>query len=228
MDLPCKAHARKFLQPWDYHGNPIRVRYKAGHRDKIRAHIIRSAATQLRARGLETARLADIMQAAGMTNGGFYKHFENKDELVVEALHNALTELADRFMSSVRGMSRREALRSVIGTYLSEQHLRHPEHGCAIAALGTEIARMPPEGKRRVSEALHTYAERLSGLMPGVSEEQRRTAFSVLFSSMAGCLTAARAEPDKQKQKTLLEAGRSFFVQAFCGPQSESNQEIRQ
>ena len=193
------------------------MRYETGHKDKSRAHIIRSAAAQLRSRGLETARLADIMQAAGLTNGGFYKHFDNKDELVVEALDGALTEVADRFMSKVQGMPRREALRLVIESYLSEEHLRHPEQGCAIAALGSEIARMPPEGKRRIHEALQTYAERLSPLMPGDSEEQRRIAFSVLFSSMAGCLTAARAETDKHKQTTLLQAGRSFFVQAFCG-----------
>lgn len=193
------------------------MRYETGHKDKSRAHIIRSASTQFRSQGLESARLADIMQAAGLTNGGFYKHFENKDELVVEALNGALTEVADRFMSKVQGMPRRVALRVVIESYLSEEHLRHPEQGCAIAALGSEIARMSLEGKRRIHAALETYGERLSPLMPGDSEEQRRTAFSVLFSSMAGCLTASRAETDKHKQAALLQAGRSFFVQAFCG-----------
>jgi len=168
------------------------------------------------------------MQATGMTNGGFYKHFENKVELVVEALRRALTELAESLITRVQGMPRREALRSVIEFYLSEEHLRHPEHGCAIAALGSEIARMPPHGKRSVSGALETYGKRLSPLMPGESDEHRHTAFRVLFSSMAGCLTAARAEANKQKQRTLLQAGRSFFVQAFCGSDRQSNQEVRQ
>jgi TetR/AcrR family transcriptional repressor of nem operon len=204
------------------------MRYEAGHKDKSRTHIVRSAAAQLRARGVEGVRLADMMQAAGMTNGGFYKHFKKKDEIVVESVCSALNDLAEQLTGKVQGMPRSEALQSIIKFYLSEEHLRHPEHGCAIAALGSELARMPLPMKRRVNDALDAYAERLSPLMPGVSDEQRHTAFRVLFSSMAGCLTAARAEADEEKRRTLLRAGRSFFVQAFCGVGSKSNQEMWQ
>jgi TetR/AcrR family transcriptional regulator, transcriptional repressor for nem operon len=204
------------------------MRYATGHKNKSRTQIVRSAAAQLRAKGVEAVRLADMMQAAGMTNGGFYKHFKNKDEIVVEAVCRALNDLAEQLTDKVQGMPRSEALQSIIEFYLSEEHLRHPEHGCAIAALGSELARMPLRMKRRVNEALDAYAERLSPLMPGVSEELRHTAFRVLFSSMAGCLTAARAEADEGKRSVLLRAGRSFFVRAFCGADGQSNREMRQ
>lgn len=141
---------------------------------------------------------------------------DRDSSVVVEAIRCALAEVAEQLVSTVQGLPRREALKAVIEFYLSEEHLRHPEHGCAIAALGSELARMPQRMKRRVSRALRAYEERLLPLMPGDSEEQRNTAFRVLFSSMAGCLTAARAEADEQKRREILAAGRSFFVQSFC------------
>ena len=200
------------------------MRYATDHKDKSRALIIQSAATQLRAKGV-AVRLADMMRAAGMTNGGFYKHFNSKDEIVVEAIGSALTGVAKELTSRVHGVPRPEALRAVIEFYLSETHLQHPEHGCAIAALGSELARLPLRLKRRVSEALDAYEECLSPLMPGDSDTQRHTAFLVLFSSMAGCLTAARAEADQQKRSNILSAGRTFFVRAFCGAEGKSLKE---
>lgn len=203
----------------------MRMRYAIDHKDKTRALIVRSAATHLRAKGVEAVRLADMMHAAGMTNGGFYKHFDSKDEIVVEAIGSALKEVAEQLTSKVQGVPRRQALRAVIEFYLSEEHLQHPEHGCAIAALGSELARMPLRLKRRVSWALEAYEQRLSPLMPGDSDAQRHTAFLVLFSSMAGCLTATRAEADEQKRSNILAAGRTFFIRAFCGAEGRSLKE---
>ena len=204
------------------------MRYEAGHKDKSRSLIVRSAATQLRSKGVGAVRLVDMMHAAGMTIGGFYRHFGSKDEIVAEAIGSALTEVAGRLTSKVQGVPRREALRSVIQFYLSEEHLEHPEHGCAIAALGSELARMPRRTKRRVSDALNAYEQQLSPLMPGNSDEQRHSAFLVLFSSMAGCLTAARSEADEQKRSRILGVGRAFFIKSFCGAAVKSFQEVRQ
>jgi TetR/AcrR family transcriptional regulator, transcriptional repressor for nem operon len=104
----------------------------------------------------------------------------------------------------------------------------HPEDGCAMAALGSELARMPLQLRRRVNDALNAYEERLSPLMPGDSDEQRHTAFLVLFSSMAGCLTTARAEANREKRSRILAAGRKFFVDAFCGSARKSLEETWQ
>lgn len=113
-------------------------------------------------------------------------------------------------------MSRNEALRVVINFYLSEDHMLKPDLGCALAALGTEMARMAPETKATVSKALDAYAERLSYLMPGTTPDQQQAAFLVLFPSMAGCIMTARAHANRERQLQILAAGRAFFEQAFC------------
>jgi TetR/AcrR family transcriptional repressor of nem operon len=192
------------------------MRYRADHKEQSRAVIVRSAAAQLRARGVEAVRLEDVMRSAGMTNGGFYKHFSGKDEIIVEAIGNALAEVAQRFASQSLGLPRGEALRRLIDAYLSEEHLRNPERGCAVAALGSEITRLPAPMKRRIGKALESYEERLAPLMPGETGEERHAAFLILFSSMAGCLTAARSAVDKPKQRAILASGRAFFVRVFC------------
>jgi len=158
----------------------------------------------------------DVMQAAGMTHGGFYKHFADKDQLLHEAIKKALADVSAQIAKLTEGMRRPMALKRVIDFYLSEDHMRHPNLGCALAALGTEMARMEPRMKKEVSKALDAYAERLSFLMPGQIPAQQQRAFLVLFPSMAGCIMTARAHSSRQRQGQLLAAARVFFTQAFC------------
>lgn len=196
------------------------MRYETDHKERSRERILHSAAKELRRRGLDVVRVTDVMTAAGMTNGGFYKHFENKEHLAREAVTRALAEVAGDLLRQVEGLPRGEALAKVIALYLSEEHLDHPDSGCAIAALGTEIARLPGPAKSAVSDAIDEYGNRLRHLMPGETDGERQSAFLVLFSSMAGCVMAARTHADRGRQRQILASARSFFVQSFCGNRS--------
>lgn len=195
------------------------MRYSANQKEQSRERILNVAAKQFRARGSEAVRVSDVMHAAGFTIGGFYKHFADKDQLLLEAVETALAQIAESLRSLAKGLPRGEALKRVIAAYLSEEHMLHPEFGCALAALGTEMARMPPEMKLAVSKALNAYADHLDFLMPGQTAAQRKSAFHVLFPSMAGCIMTARALTNKKRQRLILAAGRAFFEEAFCGNQ---------
>lgn len=192
------------------------MRYAVNHKAHSRERIIEAAARQFRGLGTEAVRVADVMRQAGLTHGGFYKHFAGKDQLLEEAICAALEQLSFRILGVTEGMSRPAALRAVIDFYLSEEHLRKPDLGCVLAALGTEIGRMPKPMKRHVSAQLDAYAARLMHLMPGKSGSERRMDFHVLFSSMAGCLMAARAYADEAKQSEILAASRKFFGDSYC------------
>ncbi len=192
------------------------MRYAADQKERSRDRILSSASRTLRSKGVEVVRVADVMSAAGMTNGGFYKHFESKEHLVREAMESALKEVAEQLAHRTNGLPREKALKSVIEYYLSEQHLDHPDRGCALAALGTEVARLPQSARLAIGQALDDYSERLRHLMPGASDEERRTEFLVLFSSMAGCVMAARTYVDKKHRRRILEGARAFFIHAFC------------
>ena len=193
------------------------MRYATKHKEESRNRILKAAAKQFRAYGSVTVRVSDVMRAAGLTHGGFYKHFADKNQLLHEAIATALANLSEQISAMTHGKPRIAALRQVIGLYLSEDHMRHPDLGCALAAMGTEIARMPTAIKHQVSKSLDAYADRLSYLMPGKNKEEQRNAFLILFPSMAGCIMTARSLTNKAEQKKLLAMGRAYFTHSFCG-----------
>lgn len=201
------------------------MRYAADHKDQSRQRILNVAAKQFRAKGAENVHVADVMKAAGLTHGGFYKHFLNKDQLLQEAVQEAIAQIAEQFSKIAGSLTRKEALKQVIATYLSEEHMQHPDLGCALAAMGTEMARMPRGMKLAVSKALDAYAEQLDFLMPGETAGLRRDAFLVLFPSMAGCIMTARAHASESRQREILAAGRAFFAHAFCGDRAPGSKE---
>ncbi len=73
-----------------------------------RARIVATAATEFRRHGIEGTGLADLMAAAGLTHGGFYRHFDSKQQLVSDACAAALTTTAESLASAAEGKSKRK------------------------------------------------------------------------------------------------------------------------
>ncbi len=57
---------------------------------QTRKRIVEAASCEFRKNGIVATGLNDLMKAAGLTHGGFYKHFESKDQLVAEACAEAV------------------------------------------------------------------------------------------------------------------------------------------
>lgn len=170
-----------------------------------RRAIVETAAALLRERGLGVG-LAEIMAAAGMTHGGFYRHFASKEALVAEALELAADEKAAT-LAPQPGRPAREALRDYVALYLSQAHIDHPEKGCPIAALGSEAARSPDSAR-----ALAAGAEQLAACfaedLGGDPTEARRQAVAML-AAMVGAVVIARAAGDSPLRGETLDAVRA-------------------
>ena len=108
--------------------------------ERSTSRILNEAARLFRERGFAGAGVAEIMKAAGLTHGAFYAHFPSKGELAAEAVARAFAQSEDR---SVVGHRRDRSQVRLLDSYLSSAHRDHPGQGCAIAALGPEIARDP-------------------------------------------------------------------------------------
>ena len=172
--------------------------------EKERSHqrIVASAARLFRERGLEGASVGDVMAAAGMTHGGFYKHFDSKDALAGSALALAFAE----FTQPLEGNDDRDGYALYRARYLTPEHVTHPGLGCPVAALGQDIGRAAAglkaefgAGVRRIVAAI---AERLKG-----SERARRRAAIRDFSMLVGAVVIARA-CDEATAVEVLEACR--------------------
>ncbi len=191
------------------------MRYTADHKQHTRERIVRAAARRFRARGSTGAAIAGMMRELRLTHGGFYRHFPSKHALFTEALSSALDEVADRMDAAADSAPAGRAFEALVNTYLSTEHCAHPEAGCPVAALGAEIARLPTSQRASARQAIARYIKRVARHVPGATPLARERRAEVLFSAMAGTLSAARAESDETAREQLLREARRFFATAW-------------
>ena len=132
--------------------------------DKAETHtrIVKVAAKRFRERGLEGIGVADVMKEAGVTVGGFYKHFGSRDELVVEALATAFKDL-DVWEEHTADMAQ------LLQNYLTEAHRDAPGTGCAMAALLGDMTRASKSARALYTERVKRSAAFTSALLPSTS-----------------------------------------------------------
>lgn len=171
----------------------------AEHRERI----ILSASRGFRERGFEGVSVAELMQEAGLTHGGFYNHFDSKEELMSLAVERAFDETAVRWHGYIdRNPSR--PIQAIVDGYLSGRHLEHPETGCVIAALGTEASRQTGPVKAMMTAGIERLLHILESKLPGRTAEQRRKKAVAIFSQMAGAMVLARSQSEASLARNVL------------------------
>ncbi len=166
--------------------------------DRSKERIVESASKLFRERGFEKVSVSEIMKDAGMTHGGFYRHFSSKDELMGAACDFAF----NKSQTSLKEMG----LECVLDQYLSESHMNNPSSGCIIAALAGEISRQEMPLQDSFSVGVKKQIDVLSSLMEQsrtLDGENRQRAI-VMFSSMIGALLMARSVNDTDLAKEIL------------------------
>jgi TetR/AcrR family transcriptional regulator, transcriptional repressor for nem operon len=170
----------------------IRVTMRHSREDKAASHerIVATAAARIRESGTEQPGVAEIMGAAGLTHGGFYKHFGSRDELILEAVEHALTDSESRVSELMA--EAQDPLAAFADSYLTAAHRDDPATGCAVAALGTDMPRVGGPAQEAYRAQVDRYLARLQQLLEGDDETTRRRA-TITLSAMVGALTIARA-----------------------------------
>src|SRR5713226_8997985 len=97
--------------------------------------IIEKAGQHMRAEGLNTAGIAELMGQAGLTHGGFYAHFRNKDAILAEVCRDGMSETLNRFTQAMANAPVDDRLALLISDYLSVSHRDHPATGCVMPTL---------------------------------------------------------------------------------------------
>jgi TetR/AcrR family transcriptional regulator, transcriptional repressor for nem operon len=179
--------------------------------DKAESHqrIVDIAARRFRELGLEGISVADIMKEAGMTVGGFYKHFASRDDLVVEAIAAACDEMDQSMLTA------QPNLKKSIQTYLSEEHRDNVTGGCPLSALVNDAARST-EGAREVyTERLENSLALLESQMPEGTEGNRRAKAMLIYSAYVGALGLSRAVADPQLSRQILNSVSAELIALF-------------
>src|SRR5579872_3786387 len=192
------------------------MRYSPEHKAESHENILAVAARSFRERGADSSGVGTVMKKAGLTKGGFYRHFKSKNDLFVEAVARALDETGRGMVEVAKSAPEGQALRAIIERYLSVGHANSPGSGCVRAALGPELARKPLSVRKRIEALLEAYRERLSPFVPGRTREERLAKCRLLFPSMAGVLMMVRVSPDLPTRATRLAEARKFFIKTFA------------
>lgn len=181
------------------------MRVSTEEKNRSRARILAAAGRLFRENGVQGASVGDIMREAGMTHGGFYRHFADKDALLAAAVTAAFEAFAKPLQNSTDpGAS--AAVDAFRELYLSADHLATPAEGCPAAALGPDIARAGGPVRAAFSDGVNQLVE---GLARGkTAEPSPRTAALRDLSMMVGALVLARGAQEAIASEILQACAR--------------------
>lgn len=175
--------------------------------------ILSAAMALLRDKGLDHMGVAQVMRAAGLTHGGFYSHFPNREAMVAEALRAAFARDERRLEKAAARHGRSERV-GMIEAYLSPAHRDNPTEGCTAAALAGDATRADPAIRHLFTEQLTHYRDRIAALIPAEREAAESHALFGI-AAMIGALLVARAVDDEKLSDDILEAARHHLTKGM-------------
>ncbi|UHA75893.1 TetR/AcrR family transcriptional regulator [Paenibacillus sp. 481] len=179
--------------------------YPKGHKMKVRNKIVESAAKAFRTHGIHDVSVPFIMKGAGLTHGGFYSHFDNKEQLVAEACRYAISDTIALLQQAADQEKQNPKINTVIDYYLSTYHRDNTEMGCIIPALSGELSRASEE----IRQVFTLELERMIAFISNLAEIDTSKGSS-LMSSMVGSLVLARTVSNPELSGNLLSAGKQY------------------
>jgi len=191
------------------------MRYRPEHKAATHQRIVRDASRRVRAGGLNGAAVTVVMRDTGLTHGGFYKHFESKDDLLLESLREGFREIIDTLVHTAEQSPPEEAWKAIVKTYLRPEMCDHPERGCPMTALAPELARAERKMKPQIVAELVNYKSRMVPFMPGRRITDKERSFFAIFSTMIGAVEIARLLPERAMREKVLGNVRDFLLRSF-------------
>ena len=181
------------------------MRYSSDHKQETRTRLLREAAREIRLKGPDRVAVAGVMRRAGLTHGGFYAHFGSKEALIAEAIGTMFEDARSRFAGETVGDDPRAALAAYIEFYLSPGHRDARDRGCPLAAIGSDVPRLPEAARERFARGLAALTERLAEAIMACGIERPDQEAASLVAELVGALTLARAVRDPAESDSILQ-----------------------
>jgi len=188
--------------------------------EENRQTVINVASRLFREHGFDGIGLKDLMEGAGLTQGGFYKQFTSKDDLAAQASERALESAFHRWSAAAEA-NPKNPFGAVIAFYLSMGHREERMEGCPVVALGSDAARQSVEVKAAFEAGIKSYLEMLGrwvGDTDGADSSEKAMA---ILSTMVGALVLSRAVNDKRLSKRVLQAAARNVLMTSSGSDAQ-------
>ena len=184
------------------------MRYSKEHKQETHARIVKKASVRLRERGAHGIGVADLMKEAGLTHGGFYAHFDSREALVIEAFAYAMDSSVEHWRKIAAETPPEKRLSTIIDSYVSTVHRDDPGRGCAVPALGAEIARESAKTRKAFSAKLDQLIDVMADQIPDVPRKTARRQAMGTLATMMGTLVMSRVAGSGELSDEILAAGR--------------------
>jgi TetR/AcrR family transcriptional repressor of nem operon len=178
--------------------------YSRAQKTKTHERIVKLASKRFREEGLAGIGIAELMKEAGLTVGGFYKHFDSRDHLVAEAVNSAFGGWKRRVEAAKSG-GPPVSYEKLIDEYLNEAHRDNPGTGCAFSALAPEIARSDKRTRALTSEQVRNDIQLIAALHRAKDKRAARSRAILTFSALVGAMSLARAVSDEHLSREILK-----------------------
>jgi TetR/AcrR family transcriptional regulator, transcriptional repressor for nem operon len=175
---------------------------------ETRERIVTVAAKELNKGGIEGTALAKIMTAAGLTHGGFYKHFVSKNHLIADAMERAF----DRSFPLAEGLKSNRPFEAIVDGYLSLRHRDELEQACPLSALGSELRFCSPDVREVVSKGIERFVSVLQTGLPNLSATETRAKARAMVAAMVGAVLLSRIVTDGKISARFLKDTKNFIV----------------
>ncbi|WP_218187159.1 TetR/AcrR family transcriptional regulator [Pseudomonas sp. URIL14HWK12:I6] len=166
--------------------------------------------------GINATGVSEIMAAAGLTHGGFYRHFESKEQLVAEACAVSMEELVGAAEIAVDGGD--ETFLQHIQDFLSADYRDDRLGGCPLVAMGSELARADAETRRAASSGFEGLIELMAKRSRYKDPESAKADAIFTLSSMIGAVTMSRIVDDPELSDLILESTKARLLELSSGP----------
>jgi TetR/AcrR family transcriptional repressor of nem operon len=171
---------------------------------ETRERIVSTASKMFLEKGLESVGMRDIMAAAGLTPGGFYRHFESKEQLICEANDVAFLHLLEMFEAKTAGKSADEALEIVATLYLNQSRREGNTFLCPLSMNGGELSHCEPQVRAVAFSGYQRMVEFIADRVTHVSKVEALAIAGGVVSTMVGAVTMANLAPTKTTASAIL------------------------
>ena len=182
---------------------------------KTRKRIVAAASAEFREHGIVATGLADLMKAAGLTRGGFYKHFRSKADLLREVTTASIELSAATMKAKADKGPGQKGLNAAVASYLSLDHRDRPRDGCPLAAMGVELARADAKTRAAATEGFLNYVEVLASYGDSLPPDQAKKRAIAAATTMIGALTMARVVKDAKLSESILKHAADSILRSF-------------
>lgn len=164
---------------------------------QTRKRIVQAATEAFRTNGIHATGVAEIMSAAGLTHGGFYRHFDSKEDLLAAACASAMESTLEAMDSSDE--TGEHALIEHLDAQVWDKNHRDCLGECPLIAMGSELARADDDTRHA---ATHGYRELIEVMAEKGASDEGTAMFA--FSAILGAITVARIVDDPQLAALIL------------------------